>query len=134
MKKNDKNYTKHLFFSLKHAKFALLNLDKMGKAIHYIASIVLFAVIAFASTEVKAEDMQKPQIETEQNAIAVTISGSTLHVKNADHMILEVFSITGERVYVTRIEGQSKSIELDNLNKGCYIIRIGKFTRKVYIS
>lgn len=105
----------------------------MAKTIHKIAGIILFAALAVMPAKSMAQDVQKPQVEMEQNAISVTATESTLHVKNADHLVLEVFSITGEKVYSIRIDSPSKNIDLGNLTKGCYIVRIGKYTRKVYL-
>jgi len=84
-------------------------------------------------TKMMAQDIQRAQIETEQSAVSVSVSESTLHVRNAEKMILEVFSITGEKVFTMRIDSSSKNIDLDNLSKGCYIVRIGKYTRKIYL-
>lgn len=105
----------------------------MSKTIQNIAFTIIISLLAAMPMEMKAQDVQKPQVEMEQNAISVTVNGSTLHVKNADHMVLEIFSITGEKVYSVRVDGSSKNIDLDSLSKGCYIVRIGKYTRKVYL-
>lgn len=105
----------------------------MSKTIHRIAFILLAAALAFAPAKSMAQDVQKTPVEAEQNSISVTVTESTLHIKNAEHMVLEVFSITGNKVYTTRIDSSSKNIDLDSLAKGCYIVRIGKYTRKVYL-
>lgn len=105
----------------------------MTNYIKHIAILPLFALLICMPIEVKAQNVQRTQTEMEQNPISVTVSESTLHVKNADHMTLEVFSITGDKVYSIRIDSPSKNIELENLSRGCYIVRIGKFTRKIYI-
>ena len=41
--------------------------------------------------------------------------------------------MTGVKVVTQRIDSSDKVIELDNLPKGCYIIKIGKVARKVYL-
>lgn len=105
----------------------------MTNIVRNIAIASLFALLALIPTEVKAETTSISAFDTEQNAINVTISESTIHVKNAEHKILEIFSLTGEKVYTTRIDSSSENIEADNLSKGCYIVRIGKYTRKIYI-
>ena len=105
----------------------------MTKTLRYTIFATLFTIFACMPTQMMAQDMQKPQIENEQNEISLSVTNSTLHIKNAEHMVLEVFSITGAKVYSIRIDSQSRNVDLDNLNKGCYIVRIGKFTRKIYI-
>ncbi len=105
----------------------------MTKTILNIAFGFLFTILACMPAKMMAQDYQRTPIETEQSAVSVSVSESTLHVKNADRMVLEVFSITGEKVYTLRIDSASKNIDLANLNKGCYIVRIGKYTRKIYL-
>lgn len=75
-----------------------------------------------------------PAIETETDQVQITVvGGTTIQVKNADGQVLEVFSVTGEKVYTQRIDSPSKSYELSHLPKGCYLVRIGNVTRKVYL-
>ena len=81
----------------------------------------------------ETEEIQNSQIEMEQNQINITVSGSTIRVKNAEGQVLEVYSITGEKVYTQNIESASKAFDLGQLQRGYYIIKIGKFTRKVYL-
>ena len=80
-----------------------------------------------------AEDVQQSPIEMEQNQIAIAVSGSNLRVKNAEGLVMEIFSLTGEKVYTQRIDSSSKSFDLGNLQRGYYIVKIGKFTRKIYL-
>ena len=105
----------------------------MAKIIHNIALVLIVMAFASMPSKVQAQEQQKTPVEVEQNAISITCSESTLYVKNADHGVLEVFSITGEKVYTVRIDSPSKTIDLTNLSRGCYIVRIGKYTRKIYI-
>ena len=75
-----------------------------------------------------------PIIETEAEQVQISVTnGTTIQVKNADGQILEVYSITGEKVYTQRIDSPSKSYELSHLPKGCYLVRVGNTTRKVYL-
>lgn len=104
----------------------------MQKTIRNILILAIATAFALVPAKSMAQD-QKPQVEMEQNAISVSLTGTALHVKNAEHMVIEIFSITGEKIFTARIESASKSFEVDNLSKGCYIVRIGKFTRKIYV-
>lgn len=80
-----------------------------------------------------AQDVQQSQVEMEQNQISISLTGSSLRVKNAEGLVLEVFNLTGEKIYSQRIEGQAKSFELGQLQRGYYIVKVGKFTRKIYL-
>lgn len=103
------------------------------KQLSILLLMVCVAMPAAAIQESEADDLQQSQVEMEQNQIAISVSGTTLRVKNADGLVVEIFSLTGEKVYTQRIEGSSKAIELGQLQRGFYIVRIGKFTRKIYL-
>ncbi|MBQ0023626.1 MAG: T9SS type A sorting domain-containing protein [Prevotellaceae bacterium] len=105
----------------------------MKKSLHINILMILFAACFAMPVAMNAQDIQRNQVEMEQNQINVIANESNLRVKNADGLVIEIYSLTGEKVYTQRIEGQSKSIDLAHLQKGYYIVKIGKFTRKVYL-
>jgi len=87
-----------------------------------------------APITINAQDIQHTPIESEAtNQVSVVATDFNLRVKNADGLVLEVFSLTGQKVYSQKIEGSSKSIDLSQLTRGYYIVRINKYTRKVYL-
>ena len=81
----------------------------------------------------ETEEIQNSQIEMEQNQITMTVSGSTIRVNYAEGQVMEGYSITGDTVYTQNIDSASKAFELSQLQRGYYIVKIGKFTRKVYL-
>lgn len=105
----------------------------MVKSLHNTFKALLITGCLVTPTMVLAQDVQHTPIEIDQNPIAVNVSESNLRVKNADGLMIEIFSLTGEKVYTQRIEGVSKSIDLSHLQRGYYIVKIGKFTRKIYL-
>ncbi len=105
----------------------------MAKSLHNTLKVLLLMVSMSMPIVMMAQDVQQSQIEMEQNQISISVSGSNLRIKNADGLVVEVFSLTGEKVYTSRIEGTSKSVDLGQLQRGYYIVKIGKFTRKIYL-
>lgn len=105
----------------------------MIKALHNTIKVLLIVCCLFVPVAVSAQDVQNNQIEMEQQQITVTVSDANLRVKNAEGLVIEIFSLTGEKVYSQRIESGSKSIELAHLQRGFYIVKIGKYTRKIYL-
>ena len=81
---------------------------------------------------VMAQDIQKTQIENEQLPVTLSVIGSTINVKNAQNLVMEVYDITGKKVAAIRIESNDKTYEL-SVPRGCYIIKIGSMARKVYL-
>jgi len=55
-----------------------------------------------------------------------------LHITGAAGMTLQIYNITGVSIGQVKIDSADKHIEL-NLQKGCYILKIGKFVRKISI-
>jgi len=73
-------------------------------------------------------------IDIEMSDIQIKVSGgNTISIKNAEGMTIEVYSITGEQIVCHKIDSDSKVYEISNLQKGCYIVKVGKITRKVFI-
>lgn len=72
-------------------------------------------------------------ITDEPGEISVEVRGNVIHVRNAQGATLEIYDITGKRVSATRIDSNDKKISL-SLGKGCYIVRVGKITRKIALS
>lgn len=105
----------------------------MVNSLHNIIKAFLITCCLSVPAMVSAQDVQNSQIETEQQQISVTVSDANLRVKNAEGLAIEIFSLTGEKVYSQRIESASKSIELSHLQRGFYIVKIGKYTRKIYL-
>lgn len=105
----------------------------MVKTLHQIfllAVLFTFCTAAHANQPATVES-ENIAIENEINAIAISVEDNVLHVKNAEGTVVEIYSITGEKVFTQRIDSNNKSVELSNLQKGCYIVRIGKLTRKI---
>ena len=108
----------------------------MIKSLLHISKVLLLMACLSsvpAMMMAETEEMQDSQIEMEQNQITISVSGSSIRVKNADGQTLEVYSITGEKVYTQVIDSASKTFELSQLQRGYYIVKVGKFTRKVYL-
>lgn len=100
-----------------------------------ILIMITAAFLLAMPMEVKAQDIQQQRTTIEQEVVPITISvnESTIHIKNAEKMVIEIYNMTGVKVVTQRIDSSDKMIELDNLPKGCYIIKIGKVARKVYL-
>ncbi|MBR3531407.1 MAG: T9SS type A sorting domain-containing protein [Bacteroidaceae bacterium] len=100
-----------------------------------ILIMITAAFLLAMPMDVKAQDIQQQRTTIEQEVAPITISvnESTIHIKNAEKMVIEIYNMTGVKVVTQRIDSSDKIIELDNLPKGCYIIKIGKVARKVYL-
>lgn len=99
-----------------------------------ILSAIMFSVMSAAVMPAYASE-ESPELvaELEMTPVTISVDGSTLHIKNAEGTTLEVYNLTGEKVYTQNIDSPSKSVELNNLQHGVYIVKVGKVARKVYL-
>lgn len=96
--------------------------------------ILLFAAIALwlgTSSNCFALS-EKKDAGTEISATNIVVKGSTIYVSNAEGQVLEVFSLTGNKVVSVRINERATVIDL-SVKKGCYILKVNNVVRKVSI-
>lgn len=106
----------------------------MKRILSYIIMTVLVMALSCASSAAYAQDVQKGGVEADVAPITVSVSGSTLVVKNADQKTLEIYDVAGNKVLVIKVEGQNKQIDISELQRGLfYIVKVGSTTRKVYL-
>ena len=101
-----------------------------------VTSFCIFPLLALANesnawseAEVYAEVSQMNDF----TEITIAVEGRQVKVQNAEGKFFEVYDITGKRVYYVQIDSAEKNLTL-NLHKGCYILRVGTVTRKIYLS
>ncbi|MDD4970444.1 MAG: T9SS type A sorting domain-containing protein [Paludibacter sp.] len=64
------------------------------------------------------------------DALSVSLSGQTLNVKNVtDGSTVDVYSSLGSKVQTSKLE--NNAIQLNNLSKGMYVVRVGNMTSKI---
>ena len=71
-------------------------------------------------------------IDNDLQTITISVTESTLHVAGANGQMLQIYNVAGICVMNIKVEGADKRYEL-NLPKGCYIVKVGKVTRKISI-
>ena len=99
-----------------------------NKILAFIFAVAMEAavpVVAVADTSIEI-------IDTDIQTINVAVTESAIHVTGANGQVLHVYNVTGMKLMSVKIEGQDKKVEI-NLPKGCYIVKVGKVVRKIYI-
>lgn len=71
-------------------------------------------------------------VEQSLQDISIVLVGANLHVTGANGLTLYIYNVTGVCVQSFKVEGNDKRYEL-NLNKGCYIVKVGNVARKISI-
>lgn len=101
----------------------------MKKALKIMA---LCAIVMGSPVTAMAEELfDGPEIET--TAVTMTISANIARISNADGQTLEIYNLAGVKIDTYRIDSEEKTISLNKLPKGCYILKVGNVVRKVSI-
>ena len=93
--------------------------------------ITLTLAIAFAPLTIMAEPASDG-IEMSVSGISLSIKDGNVHIVGANGEVMEIFNLTGAKVATVRIDSNDKTFAL-NLQKGCYLIKVGKIVRKISI-
>lgn len=91
------------------------------------ASALMFVapVTSYARTTVEV-------IDNDFQNITISMTVSTLHVTGASGQTLYIYNVAGVRVMSIKVDSSDRSYDL-SLPKGCYIVKVGKTVRKIYI-
>lgn len=71
-------------------------------------------------------------VDNDFQQVTITYAGSVLRITGAEGETLQVYNVAGVRVMSVRVDSDDKRFEI-NLPKGCYIIKVGKFVRKISV-
>lgn len=93
----------------------------------------IFAGILMLVCPVPATASQGVEIvDNSLQGVSIVYSSSILRVTGAEGEVMQVYNVAGVRVMSVKVEGADKSYEL-SLPKGCYIVKVGKYVRKISI-
>lgn len=104
-------------------------LTTMNKALKIMALCAL--VMGTPITAMAEEMFDGPEIET--TAITMVVNANTARISNAEGQTLEIYNLAGVKIDTYRIDSDEKTISLNKLPKGCYILKVGNVVRKVSI-
>lgn len=93
--------------------------------------ITLTLAMTFAPLTIMAEPASDG-IEMSVSGISLSIKDGNVHIVGANGEVMEIFNLTGAKVATVRIDSNDKTFAL-NLQKGCYLIKVGKIVRKISI-
>ena len=114
----------HIFASVNYT----INAESTMKKLQIL---VLSLLLVGAPLSLTAQSMSD-EPDTELSAVTLSVNGSKVHISGADGEVLEVYNLTGVKVATIRIDSNDKTLNL-NLQRGCYILKVGKVVRKVSI-
>ena len=71
-------------------------------------------------------------IETSISTVNITVSGNTVRISGTNGEDIEIFNLTGTKITTIKTDTTGKTYSV-NLQKGCYLVKIGKVVRKISI-
>lgn len=103
--------------------------ESMMKKLQILA---LSLLLTGAPLSLMAQNERTEEVETELTAVTLSVNGSKVHVTGAEGETLEIYNLTGVKVATIRIDSNDKTMAL-TLQRGCYILKVGKVVRKISI-
>lgn len=100
-----------------------------------ILSFAFAVTLIFSAPQIiHAEKMVEitDNLDIDTQGISVSLEQSVLHVSGASGQVMQIYNVAGVCVMTVRVDGDDKRYDLD-LNKGCYIVKVGKVVRKISI-
>jgi len=97
----------------------------------YLLSLSIFALTAavIPTPAIAAIDI----VEMASADPSIEYISKTLHIENAQGETLRIYDVTGVAVMTIKVSSASQRVELSNLPKGCYIVKVGKIVRKISV-
>lgn len=102
-------------------------------AVYILAAGMLIAFPAVSAIASQTEPTQTTLSASEPQEINVSANGGTLRVTGAARMTLKIYYVTGTQAATHVIENDDQLIST-GLAKGVYVVKVGKFVRKLTIS
>lgn len=101
---------------------------------YILLSFLLFFIggLTVSAGNASVPSFLETSVEQESD-VKIVVEDNQVHILGAQGAILEIYDVTGKRISAYRIDSNDKTITL-NLGKGCYILRVGKTTRKIALS
>lgn len=93
---------------------------------------MLFAGALLLAAPQTTQAMSAVEIIEQEEKASVSVSESTLRVVGLAGEVVTIYNVTGVQIMSFKVDGQDKHYDL-NLTKGCYILKVGKIVRKIYI-
>lgn len=91
------------------------------------------SVAPVRAAETKQEPTDIAVSIPEASEINVSVSGSEIRVTGANKLTLTIYNLIGSKVASYAIDSDDQTIST-SLSKGVYLVKVGKFVRKVSIS
>ncbi len=98
----------------------------------FIFAICLAAAFTAAPSAVQAFDGHEEAVGEAQITLNHTSHNQEVRVQDAESQRLEVYNVLGVRVASYRVDSNDKTFTL-GLQRGCYILKVGKVVRKTFI-
>ena len=97
----------------------------------YILSLSIFALTAAVvpTTAMAAIDI----VDMSAAEPVIEYNEKSLHIENAQGEVLRIYDVTGIAVMTIKVTSSSQRIDLSNLPKSCYIVKVGKLVRKISV-
>ncbi len=102
----------------------------------FVFTMCLAAAFAATPSAMQAFEVGAAGIEEAVGEAKITVNNNSdnqeVRVQDAEGQRLEVYNVLGVRVASYRVDSNDKTFTL-GLQRGCYILKVGKVVRKTFI-
>nr|WP_314755061.1 DUF6383 domain-containing protein [uncultured Prevotella sp.] len=106
--------------------------DKISMINRLFSITLLLLVLLGMPVRTWADAVGVPSEQLRQPEIEISVEGGTLRILNAVGQKLYIYNVMGVLVKTYVIDSSDKRVDLA-LSKGCYIVKVGAFARKIYL-
>lgn len=103
---------------------------------NFIRYSIFVAMLAAAPMTISASDADAwyamGVVDVAANDVQIFITGSSLRIVGGQGMTVEVYNVTGVKVFVRHIDSNDQTFQA-GLPRGCYMVKVGNTVRKVSI-
>ncbi|MBR1594165.1 MAG: T9SS type A sorting domain-containing protein [Alloprevotella sp.] len=105
----------------------------MKKFLRYSLFAALLSAAPFTTFAADAEAwFAMGVVDIAANDVQIFITGSSLRIVGGQGMTVEVYNVTGVRVFSRHIDSNDQTFQA-GLQRGCYMVKVGNTVRKVSI-
>ena len=102
----------------------------MQQLLRYLFSLLCVVALSSVGALRAADVVAAAPSLVAPSEVSISLRGNQLRVTNADGQTVEVYNITGVKVFVHRVEGDDRTFTL-SAERGIYIVKVGKLVRRV---
>lgn len=98
-----------------------------------LITLSLIAAFSFLPAMQSTASARIELSEIDNQAIKIELSGNSIIITGAAGKTVKIYNLIGVEVMSVRIDSNEKRIDLNNLKRGIYPVKVGNVSKKLHI-